>query len=144
MFTLCLSFLLFLTLWEPGWVSEGEQGWQCSQGQRSKEQLQELWVPRTPHGRHCRGAGSSPRHSLEILVLLLTLGSCVGQHRAGSLTSALLSYATPGFLACGTLLASASVFSNNHSGTGRWTLPPETSSQQCYFKDKLQGHCKAF
>lgn len=78
------------------------------------------------------------------------MGPCYLQHllaaRCGSLTSAVLP-----FLGLYGLWQSIDerappipAFSFNHFGQARQTSPPETVSQQCYSKGKLERQCKVF
>lgn len=66
--------------------------------------------------------------------------------RPGSLSSAVLPYFGPycSRLSTGQCAPPLPAISSNSFGKARQTPPPETSSQQCYFKDKLKRHSKAF
>ena len=130
---------------------------QRARSRAAKKQLQKRWysaalVAGVP-GEQGSLLSAALKSRWRTYALRWALDICVGRwylHHllagwSGSLTSALSPYVR---LCClwqstGQRVPPLPVFSSNHFGKGRQTPPPETSSQQCYFKDKLT-RLKAF
>lgn len=133
------------------------KGWRAG-SREAKKQLQKALILSYHRGRRSRGAGVSPERSLEISVENVRRCAEPWAHvwdggippparrlkRYPDLSSLTLHEALLFVAFCWPAGSSMPTFSSDRFGRGRQTRPPETSSQQCDFKDKVARHCKAF